>query len=209
MPPVRVVDPAVQAQLRDARFQPLGRNRCSRAIGLCASARHCARIEIAEQAGRLRVPAPPQVRRERRQAAMRGRQELAERARFADDGRHLRAGGRQQPHDVLAVGARLHRLQHQHALQQAPIDDRHPDEGVVRILAGFAEVLETRMAPWRSRPPGASVSRRPGPRGPPTASCGCGRRFRAAGRSSRPAPASTGRARAGTPNTRRSRSAAG
>ena len=76
---------------------------------------------------------------------MRGRQELAERARFADDRRQLRAGGRQQPHDVLAVGARLHRLQHQHALQQAPIDQRHSDEGVIRVFAGFTEVFETRM----------------------------------------------------------------
>ena len=143
--PVRVVDPAVQAQLRDPRFQPLGREPLQQGDRVVRERAPLPRIEIAEQAGRLRVPAPPQVRRERRQAAMRGRQELAERARFADDGRHLRAGGRQQPHDVLAVGARLHRLQHQHALQQAPIDDRHSDEGVIRILAGFTEVFETRM----------------------------------------------------------------
>ena len=50
------------------------------------------RIELAEQARRVGVPAPPQVLRQRGQTLMRRRDELPERPRLADDRRQLRAG---------------------------------------------------------------------------------------------------------------------
>ena len=53
------------------------------------------RIELAEQAGRVVVPAPPEVLRQRAQPLVRRRDELPERARLADDRRELRAGRHQ------------------------------------------------------------------------------------------------------------------
>ena len=144
--PIRVVDPAVQAQLGDARLQALRGEPLQQRDRVVRERPPLARVEIAEQAGRLRVPAPPQVRGERRQPPMRGREELAERAGLADDRRHLRARRREQADHVLAVRARLHRLQHQDALQQTAVDQRHAEERVIRVLTGFAEVLEARMA---------------------------------------------------------------
>jgi hypothetical protein len=78
---------------------------------------------------------------------MRGRQELAERARFADDGRHLRAGGRQRVDDILA--GRAVPPSAAPARPAAGPDRRWaPSEGVIRILAGFNEYLNA-DGPWR------------------------------------------------------------
>ena len=118
------------------------------------------------------------------------------------------AGRHQQPHHVVAEDARLHRLQHEHALQQAAIDQRHAEKAVIRVFARLAEVLETRMArrvlddlrlQCLGDEPREALRR---------AACGSGRRFPGAARSSRRAPASTDRARAGTRSRRRSRTAA-
>ena len=130
----------------DARSSSLSIGICwSSATGLWSSSRQQHRIELAEQARRVVVPAPPEVLRERRQPLVRGRDELPERARLADDRRELRAGHRQHPHVVGAEGARLDRLHDEHALQQAAIDDRHAEERAVGILAGLGKVLEARM----------------------------------------------------------------
>ena len=76
---------------------------------------------------------------------MRGRDELPERARFADDRRELGAGGHQHADDVLREDARLHRLHDQHALQQAAIDHRDAEERVIRVFARLTEILEPRV----------------------------------------------------------------
>ena len=71
--------------------------------------------------------------------------EVADRARLADDRRQLRAGGRQHAEIVVAERPRLGRLHDQHALQHAAIDHRHADERAIRILSRLAEVLEARV----------------------------------------------------------------
>ena len=44
-----------------------------------------------------------------------------------------------------AEGPRLDGLHHEHALQQAAVDERDAEERAIRILAGVLEVLEARM----------------------------------------------------------------
>ena len=166
-------------------------------------------IQLAEQARRVVVPAPPQVLRERGQALVRGRDHLAERARLADDRRQLPARHHQHPHLVVAEDARLARLHDQHALQQAAIDHRDTEERVVGVLAGFLEVLEPRVRRrvgedlrlqflgHQPDEPFADVH------------ADSADAFRSAARSSRPGPASIDPFRAGTANRRRFRTAAG
>ena len=103
------------------------------------------RIEIAEQAGGIVVPAPPQISRQRPQPLLDGRDEAVQRARFAHHRRHLGRRLGQHANLVFRKHSRFHRLHHQHALQHAAIDQRNAQEGLVGVFAGFAEILEARM----------------------------------------------------------------
>ena len=136
-PAIGVVDAAVQRQLGDALFELFDGDLLQQRDGVVAALAPEDGIQLAEQARRVVVPAPPEVLRERRQPLMRGRDDLAERARLADDRRQLRARHHQHPHVVRAEDARLDRLHDQHALQQPAIDHRHAEERVVGILAGL------------------------------------------------------------------------
>ena len=147
-------------------------------IGIVIELPPAHRIEVAEQAGGVVVPAPPQIARQRPEPLLRGRDEAVERARFAHHRRHLRGGLRQHADLVFAESPRLHGLHHQNALQHAAVDQRHAQKRLVGVFAGFPEILEARMvldllhgdraAP--ARPPG-----RPGLRAAPGAACRCTR----------------------------------
>ena len=114
-------------------------------MGLWSHSRHEHRIDFAEDAGRLLVPRPPQVLRQGRQLLMKRGDEVPDVSRLADDGRQLSARGRQHPHIVFAERPGIGRLDDQHALQHAAVDDRHAEECGVRVLPGLLEILETRM----------------------------------------------------------------
>ena len=126
--PVGVVDAAVQRQLRRARVQLVDRHALEERNGIVIDLAPEGGVELAKEAGRVVVPAPPEILRERGQAMMRRRDVLSDRACLADDRRHLRARHHQHPHVVGAEGARLDRLHDQHALQQPAIEDRHAEE---------------------------------------------------------------------------------
>ena len=98
------------------------------------SSRQRAGIEIAKEADAVVIPAPPEIAGERPEAFLGGRDEAVERARLADDGRHLVGRFGQHADLVVAKDARLLGLHDQHALQDAAIDERHAEEGVVRPL---------------------------------------------------------------------------
>ena len=68
---------------------------CSSATGLLSQLAPQHRIELAEQARRVGVPAPPQVLRERAEPLVRRRDELPEGPGLADDRRELRRRPRQ------------------------------------------------------------------------------------------------------------------
>ena len=143
---VGVVDAAVERQLGRALLDLVDRNLLQQRHRVVPELAPQHRIELAEQAGRVVVPAPPQILRERRQALVRRRDELPERPRLAHDRRQLRSGSRpaSAPRRALKI-ARLDRLHDQHALQQAAIDQRHAEKRPIRLFAGLAEILEPRM----------------------------------------------------------------
>ena len=144
---VGVVDAAVQRQLRGPLLELVDRDLLQQGHRIVVERAPEDRIELAEEAGRIRVPAPPQVLRERAQPLMRRGDELPERPRFRDDRRQLRAGHGQQRRMSSAPNARgVDGLDDQHALQQAAVDDRDAEERAVGILAGvLGKILEARM----------------------------------------------------------------
>jgi hypothetical protein len=108
------------------------------------------RIQLSEQAGRVVVPAPPEILRQCGQTLVTGSDEQPAGARLAHDRRELRSCRHHEPHFIPSEHARLDRLDDQHALQKSTVDQRHAQERVVGIFAGFAEILEARV-PCRVR----------------------------------------------------------
>ena len=105
------------------------------------------RIEIAEQAGGIVIPAPPQVAGQRPEPLLGRRDETVEGAGFAHHVRNPVRGLGEQTNLIFRENSRLHGLNHQNALQHAAINEGNSQERLVSILAGFAEVLEARMIP--------------------------------------------------------------
>ena len=144
-PPVGVVDASVQGELRRPRFELRDRHLLQQQDGIVVALAPPQRVELAEQADRLFVPAPPQVLRQRQEALVHRGDEVADRARLAHDRRQLRARRRQHAEVVVAERPRLRRLHDQDALQHAAIDHRHADERAIRVLSRLVEVLEARV----------------------------------------------------------------
>ncbi len=144
-PAVGVVDAAVQRELRRPLFELVDGNLLKQGHRVVVERPPEHRIELAEEAGRVRVPAPPQVLRQSPQPLMRGRDELTERPRLGHDRRHLRPGHGQQPHVLGAEGPGLDRLDDEHALQQAAFDDRDAEKRAIRVFARLGKVLEPGM----------------------------------------------------------------
>jgi hypothetical protein len=105
------------------------------------------RVEVAEQAAGIVIPAPPQVAGQGPEPLLGRRDETVEGAGFAHHVRHPVRGLGEQTNLIFGEDARLHGLNHQNALQHPAIDERNSQERLVIILAGFAEVLEARMIP--------------------------------------------------------------
>ena len=103
------------------------------------------RVQIAEQAGGIVVPAPPQIARQGPQALLHRSDKAIERARLAHHRRDLRGGLGQHLNFVVVKNARVDRLHHQNALQNAAIDQRHSQKRLVSLLARLAEIFEARM----------------------------------------------------------------
>ena len=94
-PPVGLVDAAVKRELRRAQLELIDRDALQQRQRIVIARAPHDRVQIAEQAGALVVPAPPQVPGDRGQPLVDRRHELADRARLADDRRQLCAGGGQ------------------------------------------------------------------------------------------------------------------
>ncbi len=145
LPPVVVIDAAVQHQLARAALHFRQRHLAEQGQGIVIELPPAHRLQFAEQGDGIVIPAPPQIARERPQALLCGRDEAIERAGLADHGRHLHGGGDQHARILLAELAHGGGLQHQHALQRAAVNQGNAQERLVGILAGFAKVLETGM----------------------------------------------------------------
>ena len=142
---IGVVDPAVQDEFGGARLEFGERifvqQRDRAVIELTPSQG----VNIAEQAARIVIPAPPQIAGQRPQPLLSRRDETVERARFAHDVRYPVRRLGEQTNLILREDSRLQGLHHQNALQHAAIDERNSQERVVIVLASLAEVLEARM----------------------------------------------------------------
>ncbi len=142
---IGVIDAAVQHQLAGAALELRQRNFGQQRDGIVIQLPQTHRIEVAKQAGGIVVPAPPQVAGERPEPLLHGRDEAIQRARFAYHRRHLRGGLHQHLHFVVGEGAGFDGLNHQHALQDALIDQRNAAKRLVGLFARLAEIFETRM----------------------------------------------------------------
>ena len=91
------------------------------------------------------VPAPPQVARQCPEPLLQRSDKAIQRSRLAHDRSHLRRRFRQHANFIFAEDAGLDGLHHQHALQNAAIDQRNAQERLVGLFAGLPEVLEPRM----------------------------------------------------------------
>ena len=142
---IRVVDPAVEHELRRPILELVDRDLLQQRHRIVIELAPQHRIQLTKETGGFRIPAPPEVLRERAQPLVRRRDELAERSRFGHDRREL--GPRHDHHSnrVDAEQPRLDGLNDEHALEHAAIDDRHAQERPIRIFARFPEVLEPRM----------------------------------------------------------------
>ncbi len=144
-PAIGVVDPAVQRQLRGPLLELVDRDLLEQRDGVVVERTPEDGIDLAKQAGRVRVPAPPEILRQGSQPLMGRRDELSERSRLGDDRRQLRPRHRQQAHVLGPEGPGLDRLNDEHALQQSAFDDGNAEERAIRIFARLRKVLEPRV----------------------------------------------------------------
>ena len=137
----------MQDEFGGARFEFVERILVQQRDGTVIELTPAQRIEIVEQAGGIVIPAPPQVAGQRPESLLNRRDETVERAGFAHHVRNPVRGFREQTNLIFREDPRLHRLNHQNALQHTAINEGNSQERLVSILAGFAEVLEARMIP--------------------------------------------------------------
>ncbi len=141
---VGVVDPPVQRELRRTLLEPVDRHLLEERHRVVAHLAPQNRVQLAEQAGRLVVPAPPQVLRDCAQTLLERGHNLPESPRLADNGRELGPRGDQHPHVGRLEHALLDRLHDQYSLEQAAIEHRDAEKRSIRVLPRLREVLE----PW-------------------------------------------------------------
>ncbi len=142
---IGVVDPAVEDEFRCAGLEFGERILVEQRDGTVIELTPAQRIEIAEQAGRIVIPAPPQVASERPEPLLGRRDETIEGAGFAHHGRNPVRSLREQTNLSFREDPRLQGLNHQNTLQHTSINEGNSEERLIIILAGFAEILKARM----------------------------------------------------------------
>src|SRR6202021_1596899 len=100
-------------------------------------------IEIEEQTGRVVIPAPPQIARQRPQPLLQGSNEPIQSSRFTHDRSDLRRCLAQHPTLVPAKNAGFHGLYYKNSLKNSAIDQGNAEERLVRVLAGIPEILKS------------------------------------------------------------------
>src|SRR6202020_878550 len=101
------------------------------------------RIQIAEQACRVMIPAPPEITSQTPKPFWGWSDEAIQRTGFVDHGRYLGRRLGEHLNFILAENSRLHSLNDQHTLQNSAVNEWNPQERLVLIFAGFRKVFET------------------------------------------------------------------
>src|SRR5215831_8909348 len=143
--PISVVHAAVKHHFCSASFKFSQRDSVEQRDGIVVHFVPPGGVEIHEDAGRVVIPAPPKVAREGPKALLQWRNKTVERASFTDDGGNLRGRICEHADLIGAENACLNGLDHEHTLEDAPVDQRYTKEGLVGIFAGVPKILETRM----------------------------------------------------------------
>ena len=99
-------------------------------------------IEIAKQADAVVVPTPAEISSDGPETLLNRSNEAVQGARLADHRRDLVCGFAQHADFMLSKDPRLLCLNDQNALQNAAVDERDAEEGVIYLFARFLEVFK-------------------------------------------------------------------
>jgi len=102
-------------------------------------------IDVSEERRAFRIPTPPEIARQCPQALLNRSDKPVEHSGLSDDRRNLTSGLSQHPDFSVTEGSCHFCLHDKHSLEDAAIDERYTQKGLVRILPRFAEVLEAWM----------------------------------------------------------------
>ena len=125
---VGVVDAAVQHQFARAALDAGQRHLAQQRHRIVVELPPARRIEIEKKVDRVLIPTPPEIARQRPKPLLDGSDETRERARLADDRRHLGSRLRHHVDFVFVEAAVLDRLDDEDALQNTAIDERHAEK---------------------------------------------------------------------------------
>ena len=135
----------MQDQFGGAAFQLFERDLAEQRDGVLVELTPAGGVQVAKEPDGVLIPAPPEVACQGPESLLGRPDEAVQGARLADDRGDLAGRFDQHADLVLAKGARLLGLDDEDALQDATVDQRHTQEGVVVLFAGLLEELEAGM----------------------------------------------------------------
>jgi hypothetical protein len=142
---ISVVDAAVEDKFGGAGFQ-LGEGKFAEQRNrILVELAPALGIEVAEEAGGIVIPTPPQTASQGPETFLSGSDEAVEGAGFADDGGDLGSGFGEQANVIFAESTRGDGLNDQNSLEDAAVDEGDAEEGLIGVFSGFAKVFEAGM----------------------------------------------------------------
>ena len=142
---VGIVHPAVEHEFRRPGFQFGQRHLAQQGDRIMVQFTPAVRIEVEKKAGRVVIPTPPQVPRQGPQPLLQRCDETIEGASLAHHWSNLPGSLGEHSNFLRAENASFDRLHDQNTLQDAAIDQRHPQEGLVSVFSRVFEILKPRM----------------------------------------------------------------
>ena len=139
---VDIIDAAMQTEFSGAAFDFSQGHLVEQRDGILIQLPPAGGIEIAKQADAVVVPTPAEIAGDRPKTLLGRGDEPVQRARLADHGRDLAGGFSQLANLIFPKYPRILGLHHENTLQNAAVDERHAQEGVVYLFPRLLEVLE-------------------------------------------------------------------
>ena len=139
---IDIVDAAMQTEFGGAAFDFSQGHLVEQRDGILIELPPAGGIEIAKQADAVVVPTPAEIAGDRPKTLLGRGYEPIESARLADYRRDLGGGVIQLANLIFPENPRVFGLHHENTLENAAVDERHAQEGVVYLFARLLEVLE-------------------------------------------------------------------